>query len=441
VERTLNRRDGSIGAIVKLSPLGPGGQRVQAGRVTLSQARDDTGLSLTQLSTHKFYTVSAGRVDDSRDLTPREATTFSLWGLAKGAKAIQSVEGKLELVIPDLDMHSVVVVDDVATRYGSPIDAPDLAKARVRLVVYDTRTADAMAKGKMPDGPQLFDGGNMFGPPPPGLPSWSVTGARPSEMDEDDIAVAISDPDSRLLSVEFQTREGLPIRYNHAGYYHSSEPIGHPESRFDVYHLAPSIPAGARLVCHVITDKSLVSIPLHMENVLLPEGSEHHREDGTLVCVLDESESAARANVEYERHSDTLKRQSTAPGLQEKIAALWSDIPGYAALLKSDSHNETLPRLLASVPPQFPNVPPLYPNREISVLVSFVVGTGGNVEAARVAESNDPRFNQAAVGAVLKWNFAPAIMDGTPTEAFIVVPIRFDFPTLGAAAPNAARVP
>jgi hypothetical protein len=46
---------------------------------------------------------------------------------------------------------------------------------------------------------------------------------------------------------------------------------------------------GARLVCHLITDKSLVSTPLHMENVLLPEGSQRQHDGGTLVVVLGEN--------------------------------------------------------------------------------------------------------------------------------------------------------
>jgi TonB family protein len=441
VGRSVNMRNGSISATVQLTPLGPSGQRVQAGRVTISQARDDTGLALTQLGIHTFYSVSVGRVDDSRDLTAREPVTLWLEGVAKGAKALQSVVGKLELVIPDLDPHAGVVVDRFAARYGLPIDSPDLDGARVRLIVYDKKTAEAMAKGNNPDGPEHFDGGNMFGPPPLGLPSWSVMGARPSAMDENDLAVAISDPDSRLLSVEFQTREGLPLRYNHGGRYHSSEPIGRPDARFDVYHLEPPAAADAQLVCHLITDKALVSVPLHMENVPLPDASETRHDGGVLVVVLGESESAAKANIAYERSAGQLKAQPSAAGFHEKMLSLWSDRPGYEALLQKDEHYQTLPRLVASVPPVFPNVPPLFPRVEISVLVSFVVGEAGNVVAARVVESNDPRFNQAAVDAVQKWSFRPAVLDGKAAAAFVAVPIRFDFPTLGTAGPGAPPGP
>jgi hypothetical protein len=295
LQHTVNMRNGSIGVIVSLTPLGPTGGRVEAGRVTVSRACDDMGGSLTLSSKGKFYSVSVGRVDASKDLTSREPLTFSLWGLAKNAKALKTVDGEIELVVPDLDSHSVVVVDLIASKFGSPIDSSDLAEARGALLVYDKKSADGMAQVKSADGPQNYDSGPLFGPPPPGLPSWAATGARPTAMDANDLAVAISDPESRLLSVEFQTKDGRPIRYDHRGRYHSSEPSGHREVRFDVYHLDSSIPPDARLVCHLITDKSLVSIPIHMENVLLPEGSQQQRDGGTLVVALGET---TRKNIQ-----------------------------------------------------------------------------------------------------------------------------------------------
>jgi hypothetical protein len=241
-ERSINLRDGTSGATVAFLPLGPEGSRVAAGRITLTSAVDDTGLSLTQQTNHKFYSISVGRVDDSKDLTSREPTVLRIQGLAKDAAFIRSADGTLEIVIPDRDPQSYAVADGIASRYGKPIAFPNLEKAHVQVVVYDKASAETMAKAGQPGGPQHFDGGDMFGPPPPGLPSWAATGALPSVMDDNDIAVGISDPDSKLLSVEFQERDGRAIRYNHGGRYHSSEPMGHPELRFDVYHLDSPLP-------------------------------------------------------------------------------------------------------------------------------------------------------------------------------------------------------
>jgi TonB family protein len=433
-ERSLSMRDGSTGATVTFLPLGPEGSRVAAGRVTLTSAADDTGLPLTQLTNHRFYSISVGRVDDSKDLTSREPTVLSLSGLAKDAALIRSADGTLEIVIPDRDPQSFAVAEGIATRYGKPINSPNLDKARVRVVVYDKASGERMAQGGQPDGPQHYDGGNMFGAPPPGLPSWAVTGARPSVMDDNDIAVGISDPDFRLLSVEFQEKDGRPIRYNHGGRYHSSEPMGHPELRFDVYHMEAPLPPDARVVLLVITEKSLLSTPFHLENVPLPDAGKGSRDAGVALCVFEESKDQAIAAMKYVQESGGIGRSPAAPaGLQDKLLTLWGDRPGFVEVLRLNRHLDVRPRLLSSAPPQFPSVPPLYPKKTISVLVSFFIGEDGTVEDARAAESDDPAYNEAAVAAVLKWKFVPATVDGHPAETIMAVPIRFESFTLSPA--------
>jgi TonB family protein len=433
-QRVPNMRDGTSGATVTFLPVGPEGSRVAAGRVTLTSATDDTGHSLTQETMHKFYSISVGRLDDSKDLTSREPTVLQIQGLAKDAAFIRSAEGTLEIVIPDRDPQSFAVADSIATRYGKPIVFPNLEKAHVKVVVYDKASAEAMAKADQSDGPQHYDGGNMFGPPPPGLPSWEVAGGRPSVMEDNDIAVGISDPESRLLSVEFQERDGRAIHYNHGGRYHSSEPMGHPELRFDVYHLDSPLPPEARAVLLVMTEKSLLSAPLHLANIPLPAPGTGARDAGVVTCVFDESRDQAMAAIKYVEESGRIDRLPPAPsGLQEKLLTLWGDRPGYVDVLRRNRRLDALPRLLSSAPPQFPPVPPLFPNKTISVLVSFFIGEDGAVEDARAAESDNPRFSEAAVEAVLKWKFMAATADGRPAESVMAVPILFQSFTLSPA--------
>jgi TonB family protein len=61
-------------------------------------------------------------------------------------------------------------------------------------------------------------------------------------------------------------------------------------------------------------------------------------------------------------------------------------------------------------------------------LVSFVVDDQGNVEAARVVESNDARFNITSVEAVLRWKFRPAEVEAGPAMAFVTIPFVFKAP-------------
>jgi TonB family protein len=431
-ERTLNIRNGTLGVNAYLAPVGPLESRVRAGRVTISHALDDTGVLLTQQGTNTFYSVSVGRIDDSKDLTSREPTPFSLWGLSKDAKALKFVSGVLELVIPDLDPGSTVVVGNVAARYGAPISSDVLSKAGVTLTVFNRTSATAAAEARTPGGPQDFDSGTLFGSHPH-LPA----GFPNPGMEDGDIAVAIDDPGDRLLGVEIQAADGSPLRYDHGGWYHSSGLTGSPGRRFDIYHLGSDVPADARLVCWVITPTSLLKMPFHIDTLPLPDAAAGRRRLGMMTVRVDLAASRTRDTLKYEDASSETKVTQSAPGSHAKIVALWADVPEYAAILKRDISYKKAPKLLSSVPPELPPGAPLPPHTTVKVLVSFVVDDQGNVEAARALESDDPRFNMSAVEAVLRWKFRPAETDEGPTMIFITIPFIFNAPNPETAKPGA----
>jgi TonB family protein len=83
------------------------------------------------------------------------------------------------------------------------------------------------------------------------------------------------------------------------------------------------------------------------------------------------------------------------------------------------------PRVVRQEPPIYP-----YGLRKSGivgeVLVGFVVDSKGNVVNAIAVRSNSPAFNEAAVEAVRKWKFEPAIVDGRPVNCRMTVPIVFD---------------
>ncbi|MBP9912715.1 MAG: energy transducer TonB [Opitutaceae bacterium] len=112
--------------------------------------------------------------------------------------------------------------------------------------------------------------------------------------------------------------------------------------------------------------------------------------------------------------------------LKQKISQLWADTPEYVALLHDGKHSKVAPRLLASVAPAMP--PDTPPGQTATVLVSLVIAENGRVEAARVVESSDAKFDQGALDAVLQWKFKPAEGEGGPVKSFSVVPIQFVSP-------------
>lgn len=59
------------------------------------------------------------------------------------------------------------------------------------------------------------------------------------------------------------------------------------------------------------------------------------------------------------------------------------------------------------------------------VVVSCVVDTHGNAVDLAVDRSTHVGFNQAALEAVKKWKFKPAVADGVVVTQKILVPLKF----------------
>jgi TonB family protein len=102
--------------------------------------------------------------------------------------------------------------------------------------------------------------------------------------------------------------------------------------------------------------------------------------------------------------------------------------PGNVSLVRVDEGAKF------SVPPKkLPeNKPPVYPDREqragIEGRVLLIASIGSNGRVARLAvheSSGSVRLDKSAMDAVMTWRFSPALRDGDPVEAEILVPIRF----------------
>ena len=79
--------------------------------------------------------------------------------------------------------------------------------------------------------------------------------------------------------------------------------------------------------------------------------------------------------------------------------------------------------------------PPDYPSRALqqrvtgSVTVEFTVDTRGETRDIRVVESTPPQiFDQAAVGAIRHWRYAPMVVNGSAVEVPVKTRVRFELP-------------
>jgi iron complex outermembrane recepter protein len=100
------------------------------------------------------------------------------------------------------------------------------------------------------------------------------------------------------------------------------------------------------------------------------------------------------------------------------------------------------------LPPKTIDSPPaVYPagSTEAATVVTLVtVSVDGKVQGAEVVESGGPAFDAAALEAVKRWTFQPALRDGSPIPARIRIPFRFEPPPpplADAGQPSTAGAP
>jgi hypothetical protein len=84
---------------------------------------------------------------------------------------------------------------------------------------------------------------------------------------EFDYVVVIDDSQGRMIGSEFEAGDGGPLTYNHNGAMHTGSFTG---PRTDGYHFRAPLPPDARLVCWLITPRSLLTIPFKLHDLPIP---------------------------------------------------------------------------------------------------------------------------------------------------------------------------
>lgn len=241
---------------------GPAAGDVKAARTRVDSALDDTGAELCPES--PLFTFSLPFASSAkRSANALVPVSLSLRPPAAGATKLRELNGTIEMVIPGLDPDAVVQVDQLPAKLGRPVSSPALAAAGITIIVLDRRASERALTD-----PNDASGARDFLTTVTGksLTVWKNP-ANISRMNGRDVALAIHDPHGRLAGVEFQTMYGRTLTYNHNGWSHYSIAAG---KRFSIYRLGSKLNDDIKLVCWLVTPKSLASYPLHVANVPLP---------------------------------------------------------------------------------------------------------------------------------------------------------------------------
>lgn len=107
-----------------------------------------------------------------------------------------------------------------------------------------------------------------------------------------------------------------------------------------------------------------------------------------------------------------------------RVAAVFLLVGFPANLPAAETKN---PIVISRPPPRYPS--DLYRKKiEGRVVVEFIVGADGSVEAAQAIESTNRGFDRSAVQAVLNWRFEPGVKDGKKMRVRATQVVEFGLP-------------
>jgi protein TonB len=154
-------------------------------------------------------------------------------------------------------------------------------------------------------------------------------------------------------------------------------------------------------------------------------------EFGAALAAAVEASKFATATNEGEPISTILgfshtfsPEDKTAPDLRQEVAMLERESRRPRSITKA-AQLDTLPRPSERVSPVYP--PALLAQRQSGeTVVEFLLDEQGVPRVPRVVATTQPGFGYAAVQAIVRWRFEPAVARGAPTAVRVIVPFRFE---------------
>lgn len=138
-------------------------------------------------------------------------------------------------------------------------------------------------------------------------------------------------------------------------------------------------------------------------------------------CLSSNFRGDVPASVNAEMDRRELGNDPGTGPYHDQILRLWRDKPDAAALLATKPKRI---RIISAVAPAYPMMLRLgHVNGR--VVVTFIVGTDGRAEEARILESSDERFNDSVLEATRRFTFLPAEGPNGPVRDLIAMPLNF----------------
>lgn len=252
VKDTRTTGDFFGGLEIKLKTIGEVPSNAKGVRFTPEAATDSAGTNLLKGDENREF----DDLDNFNFNNGQITITVDLKNPPRRAEYVAEISGKLELFVPARDDNAVVTVKNFRQRTEPTVQSGKLEKANVELMVLTAEQYEQMKEELQEEETSDVEGalakglteafGAMFG-------GFGPSGA-------DSVTVKCSDPDSRVVGIEFQNAAGEKIDTM------SWTSVGDVAT----YEFSEKLPDDAQLQVHLMTPEAVVVYPLSVKEIVLP---------------------------------------------------------------------------------------------------------------------------------------------------------------------------
>lgn len=268
--KETRRTDGFFNKLeIELRLIGDALEQAKGIRVLVDKAVDETGKNLINEEKREieFKELDSDGQNKKIDIELKNA--------ARRAEVVTEISGSLEIFTPQKDPRSTITLPGIMKTTGKPLVNPLLKASGIEIIVWTREQYESRRKAeeekikkefeerrkkasqeeqKEEFGDALADGlMKIFG----GLFSSL------SEIGENGIALQINDPQSKLISIEFETADGKAIKRQ------SRMTMG-SQPQTQIYEFEEKLPDTVRIKAYQLTPRALTKIPFKLTNVPLP---------------------------------------------------------------------------------------------------------------------------------------------------------------------------
>jgi len=239
-------------------------------RALVTKAFDETGKNLIdeKESANDFKEI------DSSDKETRIG--IEMKNPERRANAVQEISGTVEIFAPQRDPNATISLSNFQRDIGKPVTNAALKAAGIELTVWNKVIFDARKKAeeqrlnreieakakKAEKSGDLADAAELLGQ---GL--MAIFGSMFSSfasMDENDLAFSVKDPQSKLVTIEFEDVAGKKIEGGGGRTTIGGDP------RTIIYGFKEKLPATTRIKLYLLTPGAITKTPFKLTNVQLP---------------------------------------------------------------------------------------------------------------------------------------------------------------------------